>query len=626
MELYKQINPALEKTAMLTKLSENVDDWASEITNEVYNQLPFLGGKELMVDLQKVNEETKSALGVVRVEGNDKLYFPVIVKQAQLYPLDVMVAEDQIIPAVKTEADKHFFEPSLFKRLTPIEISKMNANLPATLFPFSLPSEMVSDGLHPQYKMASLVTQDHYDQVVTDITSDTFKNKWLSGALTRFTRIPFNKVAETTAIPKNVDAMVLYDHGDTTSGLGITIKPFELHVYTNSQLEKLASDGLFNDDQVVMIGPGTGLTIPEDIDLVTGRVKLGSGEEGTIIGEIVDLNGEARKEGVFVGKDNYGYIRDKLAGVQINKEVSIDNPVSAGKGMFYFVQDDKIKGTYPLEITGKENGGLVGTSFIGEPIKIAFSKNIVSPRQVSEGTYLLPEKAKFIKLPDNLEEIPIMTVQELNLGDEVTLDSLGGNEFNIYGPVIGEIDLSEAPEKVAQTVLLGLGATPHQVDSMIKTAGMMGKATAYTKKRLVPHDTHREKVAEDTVEAVLLKIAERCRPSIDNLDMVAYIYRGIKSDTKSQELIKSAGVEAPEDLLDNLLSLNFINRDNLIVFVEQLPELKKTASTLAGMLLATRLGLTSVPDKAVEGSIRNLTQVIKSLSVLREGVHYQGED
>ena len=56
MKLYNDITPSigksLEKTAMLTKLSEKVEDWSSEVVNEAYNQLPFLSGKELEVDLQ----------------------------------------------------------------------------------------------------------------------------------------------------------------------------------------------------------------------------------------------------------------------------------------------------------------------------------------------------------------------------------------------------------------------------------------------------------------------------------------------------------------------------------------------------------------------------------------------
>ena len=50
---------------MLTRLGDNVDNWAQEITQEAYKQMPFLSDFEPNVVLDKVDEERGFAFGSI---------------------------------------------------------------------------------------------------------------------------------------------------------------------------------------------------------------------------------------------------------------------------------------------------------------------------------------------------------------------------------------------------------------------------------------------------------------------------------------------------------------------------------------------------------------------------------
>jgi hypothetical protein len=95
-----------EKLAgMLTRLGDNVDNWAQEITQEAYKQLPFLSDFEPNVVLDKVDEERGFAFGSIELRPKsamtmeeqhtsslDKVHVPIVVKEHMLSPFDVFIS------------------------------------------------------------------------------------------------------------------------------------------------------------------------------------------------------------------------------------------------------------------------------------------------------------------------------------------------------------------------------------------------------------------------------------------------------------------------------------------------------------------------------------------------------
>lgn len=68
--------------------------------------------------------------------------------------------------------------------------------------------------------------------------------------------------------------------------------------------------------------------------------------------------------------------------------------------------------------------------------------------------------------------------------------------------------------------------------------------------------------------------------------------------------------------VDAALSLGFLNRQNLMKFVDARPELEDCLSRLCSILMGCRIGMTEVPEDAVELAIDGLEPVLQGLRVL----------
>ena len=84
-----------------------------------------------------------------------------------------------------------------------------------------------------------------------------------------------------------------------------------------------------------------------------------------------------------------------------------------------------------------------------------------------------------------------------------------------------------------------------------------------------------------------------------------------------RDLVKEAAYIKDRNSVDALLSLNFVNPNNLIVFLENLDKFQEVETNLAKLLLMARFGLEAVPENAVANALKNLNVVNESLEMLR---------
>jgi len=83
-----------------------------------------------------------------------------------------------------------------------------------------------------------------------------------------------------------------------------------------------------------------------------------------------------------------------------------------------------------------------------------------------------------------------------------------------------------------------------------------------------------------------------------------------------RDLSKEAAYIPDPGALDTVLSLGFINPENLATFISYLPELDKTQAALCELLVASRLGLKDIPASALEKVTKSLEEVIEGLNSL----------
>jgi len=89
------------------------------------------------------------------------------------------------------------------------------------------------------------------------------------------------------------------------------------------------------------------------------------------------------------------------------------------------------------------------------------------------------------------------------------------------------------------------------------------------------------------------------------------------SSLLKSNLIKEASHIDNNQTVDSLLSLNFVNPDNISKFIGYIPQLKATISTLCSILLASRLGIKEIPEEPTSKALYRIIEVVEGLEKLR---------
>jgi hypothetical protein len=92
------------------------------------------------------------------------------------------------------------------------------------------------------------------------------------------------------------------------------------------------------------------------------------------------------------------------------------------------------------------------------------------------------------------------------------------------------------------------------------------------------------------------------------------------------ELVKVASVLDDAQSVDSVLSLGFINPENVARFASAKPMLWEVSHMLAKMLLAARLGMDDIPEEAVRSALGQLQRVIDGLGRLKMLEDHKNKD
>ena len=81
-------------------------------------------------------------------------------------------------------------------------------------------------------------------------------------------------------------------------------------------------------------------------------------------------------------------------------------------------------------------------------------------------------------------------------------------------------------------------------------------------------------------------------------------------------LLKEAAMLEDPTAVDKILSVGFINSENVTIFASYVPEFEAVIRKLAELLVATRMGLNSVDEGALQRSMVHLDKVVAGLKTL----------
>lgn len=360
------------------------------------------------------------------------------------------------------------------------------------------------------------------------------------------------------------------------------------------------------------VGPSGAEPISESGTYVV-ESQEGEPYKGTVLSNLLDMDGTPLPVHLFfdgVRATVQGDIAGTPAGEFVPPPAS---PASAARGYGVFMWDGPggaPVATIPFKFTGRTQDpgedrlpNLVGETFDGRPARVSVQPHIRDLVPMENGSLLVPDTWQWVSL-DGADDVSLVESAEdvgktaalKNFEQVVAIRGAGFDSFSVDGPPVEKIAREERQylSQADALFLLAAVGVPPELGLRKLAEASSGHAPRHIK---VPRTV---KLASER-ERESMELAARMLSSQPVL---------------RQRLWKEASVIPDPMAVDAVLSLGFINPENIATFVGYLPVLDEAQRRLCELLLASRLGIQEVPAGALERAVRSMEAVIEGLRVV----------
>jgi hypothetical protein len=381
---------------------------------------------------------------------------------------------------------------------------------------------------------------------------------------------------------------------------------------------------------------------------------------GWVIPNVVTFDGSATGIKLFLGKA-LASMQSRIAGIPVNDDNRItlepDRPDTGKIGTWVYKDGDRVLATVPFQITSvtvyRDMRALSVVDYKGEQINLIIAPSIdgivpiTSKNSLALGPLLGPKKNFFISAKMFFVRMPRITHISESADDfkktaaAEYLDpaplkiSVANGRYLFRSPHLSKY-AAAAPKTPAAAAMAARGAVEGPSAAQVAThAAVKPKAQEVVKAAfdfaslshpeaaflLSSWGLGREKIAH-----VLTTARERIVLEVHNLDWKALptektaselskYTRSLRGDLSS--LVKTAAMLDDAESVDAVLSLGFINPENIDRFAAARPMLEEVSSMLAKLLLASRLGMSDIPEEAARSALSQLQRIIEGLAKLK---------
>jgi len=631
---------SLEKLAYSTQLGKDSKEWPITILQEAYKQVPYLRNYEVDVSIDRTDESRGFGVGKMMVyphkmekqaaaESDRIVSFPIIIRNHEVAPLDVISHKDEIRPASESFISETLFKPEMFDRSArPGQFSA--TGLGAQIDP---PAQRLrqSVGIHKHSSVKAL------DAALLNASAsqiNSFKNELTKSAGLRYAAVSnpaFGQAVERIITTKEKTASSIASLRQESVKPSVVqfrkegsryflktashhaydpvekeVTRFEAQAYLNKEgFEKLCSESFVTYTVDPVQKKSEIIKEASDINHL-GYYEVKSGQDevtGMVIPKMVDLDGNQMYTKLLITK-TASAMQEDMVGRFVSKATLPDTNIR-GKGVFALQDGNRALATEVLDIQnmveapfGKEKiAYYVGKRLsTGETVKISKIDGIRKIASMGSGHYAIPSSMSFIALPEGRIKVASGTVDHreremLKKASSMQLIS-DGMSWQLKGSSFDDI----MNARDTHFALAAYGLTDTQSSSLMKKASANGYANIYQ------HRTINK--ATDLKDAIMSKIA-KSRVDVSSLQV---------------DLVKEASVIVDKETVDSILSLKFLTPENVGMYINYIPEFEKTAQKLAEILVASRLGMDDIKEVAAKNALSQMTTVIDGLSGLRSKV------
>ena len=303
---------------------------------------------------------------------------------------------------------------------------------------------------------------------------------------------------------------------------------------------------------------------------------------------------------VFSNGSAYAF-QDSIVGEAVGIGPNLPAEEARGDGVFYTVDRKGAKCTAPVTV----QSGLVGpdgeqkyvcSDAFGNQFKVSLNPGLAEPMALADSDYSLPASWKFMRL-NNQTQLQFSNEGVQNMNEVKTASSRAELLYNGSYHLRGQCGL----EKLASKYTTDLDST--SAEFMLGVLGLDGTSA-------------KSKVAQarrnGLVKMAGLKTITTLGEIYQEKQKVASIkisnFRDLRKD-----LIKEAASLEEEGTVNNLLSLNFINPENIGAFINYIPDFEENAEHLAEMLLSSYVGEEVIDEGSIEKAMFGLEEVVVGL-------------
>lgn len=334
------------------------------------------------------------------------------------------------------------------------------------------------------------------------------------------------------------------------------------------------------------------------------KVRTVHGKEltGWVIPSLLDFDGSRAPMAVFTN-GAAAMVQDQIVGAQIATGVDLPASSPKGSGVFYVAGQGGIEATVPLVVIGKEAGMDGGDSYLvrsltGEDGRVRIV-NGVRGMQALGGDIVVPPTAKFLALETEIATPLVGRVDEL----DKTASTQAAPHISVFSSFgVYNMQYHNLPK------LASVSSRELEIDDAVLVLCAAGLDAQAAHDKLAAAENH-------SINIFGLTDVRLAQDLINTTRKVASA-RSARVMALRHDLVKEAAVLPSSMTVDAVLSLGFINSENVRMYISRLPYLDQCLSMLCELLLASRLGLNEVPEFAAARGVRALDEVVQGLRAL----------
>lgn len=641
------------------KISNNTQEWEQQILATLADVVSSKDNLASKISWKKIDEDNGYGIGTIVLgkKSGMSIGVPIVIRNWHLAPLDIVLIDDKAYPLTKDTLGEIFLGTGLAtelvsKKPSPLSTAAHSSSLRApgkmvyasdcsmlTSISGSLKAEDVEAMLkiaHGEPNIVAAMEQRGTLGLLSKIAKEDTKKKDKKKAPAKIIHAKKNGVNKFKIMATNdevfdpvmteVDRRSMRYLAKTVSGT--SDKAREIMAGIDKNQEKIIkAPKVENKESKGKHGPQGNVFLSTDEDnkavkadkygVYKVRDNAGIASVGVVFPNVIDLDKKSVGLKIFAGKGLCAIQPSISAVPQDGAEVSLpETEPSSGKfGTFVMARDGKALATVPfkikvmtdhegrngysiVDIRGKESV-IIPSYYEKDIVKMKKRKGEPMPMLRSPGkgeTYMIPREMKFVELGDmrkitaDEDEYKKIAAAHDAMAD-VTIQRLGDSfvfDGNLGKYASSGLDFQNLDKDEASFVLAAFGCPQEKIAQVMQDTKLPQKVSV--------HGLDMPKSAEENSAA-----EELLNEYINSL---------------KTPMLKQAAVFDEGETVDTVLSLGFVNQDNINKFISAIPILKRTLSSLSKMLLAARMGMKNIPEEAAQSSIQNILKIISGLKKL----------